>query len=216
MSARVLAVFGISGRTGRALAGAAAARSWNVRGFARAESEVPSESATLTIVRGDFADPARVVETVDGADAVCCVIGPRPPYAEVFCAAATQAILDAMRRVGSRRIVCQTGAMVGPGNRTFAFDWLARTIARRQPVAAHDRAEQERLVQESGLAWTLVKPPRLTDGRGGGCVRAGSTLRVGLLSSISRADLAGFMLDVVEQGQHVRSRVFVRADGSDA
>lgn len=207
---RTLAVFGITGQTGHALASAAAARGWAVRGFARPESAVLPGLADLVIVRGDFTDVSRVVEAVAGADAVCCVIGPRAPYTEAFCAPATKVILVAMRQAGARRLVCQTGAMVGRGNRTPAFEWLARTVARRQPAAAQDRLEQERLVQESGMDWTLVKPPRLTNGPARHAVKADSALRVGLLSSISRADIAAFMLDEVEQARHICVRVFVR------
>ncbi len=55
-----------------------------------------------------------------------------------------------------------------------------------------------------------MKPPRLTDGPAAGRVRAPAGVRVGLLSRISRADLAAFMLDEIERGTFVRQRVFVR------
>ena len=80
-----------------------------MRGFARPESAAPPGLANLVIVRGDFTDVSRVAEAVAGADAVCCVIGPRAPYAEAFCAPATKLILLAMRQAGSRRLVCQDG-----------------------------------------------------------------------------------------------------------
>ena len=210
MQIRTLAVFGITGQTGEALVNAAAVRGWAVRGFARPESATPRGPAAPIIVRGYFTDSTRVVEAVAGADAVCCVIGPRAPYTEVFCAAATAAIVQAMRQVGSRRLVCQTGAMVGPGNRTPAFEWFCRSFARRRPAVAQDRLEQEGLIRECGLDWTLVKPPRLTNGPARHAVKAGCALRVGLLSSISRADIAEFMLDAIEGAQYVCARVFVR------
>ncbi len=210
MQSRRLAVFGITGRTGDALARAAVDRGWTVRGFARPESTITVPTGMVTIVRGNFTDVARVTEIVAGAYAVCCVLGPRPPYAEAFCAPASKVIIEAMRETGVRRLVCQTGAMVGEGNRTLAFDWLARTLARRQPAAAGDRIEQERLVQESGLDWTLVKPPRLTDGHARGRVRADPALRVGLLSRISRAEVASFILDAIERARYFGARVFVR------
>lgn len=207
---RTLAIFGITGRTGQVLACAALARGWSVRGFTRPGSPVPAMPGAISIVRGDFAEAARLEEAVAGADAVCCVFGPRPPYADAFCAGATQAIVGAMRQSGVRRLVCQTGAMVGTGNRTPVFEFLARRIAGQQPAAAHDRVEQERLVQASGLEWTLVKPPRLTDGPAGHRAIAGPALRVGLLSRISRADVAAFILDAIEGTQYLRARVFVR------
>lgn len=209
-SPRTLAVFGVTGLTGQALARIALARGWAVRGFARSESRAPAASVGLTVVRGDFSDPERVAEVVAGAEAACCVLGPRAPYTEAFCAPATRTIIQAMREVGPRRLVCQTGAMVGSGNRTLAFEWLARTFARRNPAAAGDRVEQERLVQGSGLDWTIVKPPRLTNGPAGRGLSAGPALRVGLLSSVSRAAVATFMLDIIDTAQYSGARVFVR------
>ncbi len=206
---RALAVFGITGGTGRAIAREAASRGWMVRGLVRPDSRVPDGLPTAHTVRGDFADRTRVVETVTGADAVCVLIGPRAPSTDVFCAAATEAVLAAMHKAGVRRLVCQTGAMIGPGNRTRPFEWMARAFARRQPAAARDRVDQERVVRESGLDWTIVKPPRLTDGTLRHVVEAGPSLRVGLLSRITRADLAAFILDTIEQSRHIGARVFV-------
>jgi len=207
---RVLAVFGITGGTGRAIAREAATRGWTVRGFVRPDGRAPDGISRAHLVRGIFSDRKRVSETVTGADAVCVVVGPRPPYTDVFCAAATEAVVAAMHDAGVRRLVCQTGAMIGAGNRTWPFAWMARAFARRQPAAARDRIEQERVVQDSGLDWTLVKPPRLTHTTPGHVVEAGPALRVGLLSTLARADLAAFTLDAIEQSRHVGARVFVR------
>ena len=74
---RALAIFGITGRTGRALARETAARGWTVRGLARPDGRVPDGLSNPVIVRGEFAERARVAETVAGADAVCVVVGPR-------------------------------------------------------------------------------------------------------------------------------------------
>ncbi|GKS63283.1 hypothetical protein YTPLAS72_05870 [Nitrospira sp.] len=83
-------------------------------------------------------------------------------------------------------------------------------IARWHPQATGDREEQERLVESSGLDWTIVKPPRLTNSATRGRVQASASLRVGLLSKISRADLAAFIFDEIEAGHFVRQRIFVK------
>jgi uncharacterized protein YbjT (DUF2867 family) len=207
---RTLAVFGITGQTGRAVAKAAMTRGWLVRGLARPQSAASFAAHGAMIISGDFSKTSRVAETVDAADAVCCVIGPRPPYVDAFCAEATAAILAAMRGNEARRIVCQTGAMIGPGNRTVPFAWLCALAARRQPAVMRDRLEQERQIVESGLAWTLVKPPRLTNQPATRSVRAGPNLRMGLLSNISRAGLAEFILDAIDGESFVGARLFVR------
>jgi len=42
-------------------------------------------------------------------------------------------------------------------------------------------------------------------------VQAGPSVRIGLLSPISRRDLARFILDELCAGRHVRERVYIRA-----
>lgn len=45
-------------------------------------------------------------------------------------------------------------------------------------------------MQTSGLDWTLVRPPRLRDGKGPGSVVVGADASVGMMASVARADLA--------------------------
>jgi putative NADH-flavin reductase len=80
---------------------------------------------------------------------------------------------------------------------------------RSQREGAADRAEQERLVKESDLEWTLIKPPRLTNGPRSKRFRAGPDLRVGLLSLVSMADVAAFTLSEILDPKHIREAVFV-------
>jgi putative NADH-flavin reductase len=62
------------------------------------------------------------------------------------------------------------------------------------PAVVRDATEMETIVQRSGLDWTIVRPPRLTDKPPTGKYRVseGHLPRFGL--SISRADVADFML----------------------
>jgi hypothetical protein len=57
----------------------------------------------------------------------------------------------------------------------------------------------------------VVKPPRLTDGNAKGKVRAGTEIKVGMMSSVPREDLAAFMLDQIGRSEFVRKCVFVKA-----
>jgi len=202
-----ITIFGISGRTGQALTDEALARGWAVRGFCRISSIAP---AGATILYGTF-DPTTLEDAVSGADAVCCVFGPRPGARDVFCAAATRAVVGAMERTACRRLVCVTGASIAdtPG-RSRPMGWVRSWYRRRRPEQAQDRDEQERIVMASGLAWTIVKPPRLTSGRPSGRLAAAPDLAVGLLSYVSRADLATFILDEIARPRFLRQRVVVR------
>jgi len=203
-----IAIFGISGRTGQALTSDGRARGWTVRGFGRISSVAP---VGASMISGGFSETERLREVVRGADAVYCVFGPRPPYRDVFCGAATRAVIDAMQATECRRLLCLTGAMIGSlSSRSAPMSWMAAVFARRHPAMAADRVDQEAAILASDLEWTIVKPPRLTDAGPRGAVMAGPALRVGLLSSISRTDLARYLLDVAADPSAVRQRVVVK------
>jgi putative NADH-flavin reductase len=204
-----VALFGASGATGRAFVRAGLARGLRIRASCRSASvELPP---AVEAIRGGLLDPVHVGDVIRGAQAVCCVFGPRPPSTDVFCAQATVRIVEAMKGAGVRRLVCQTGAMIGEDapNWTLPFRLMARLFRRQRPAVAEDRLRQELEVKASGLDWTLVKPPRLTDGPGCGRVVAGGDLRIGLMSKIARADLADFLVSECVTPSYVEHAVYV-------
>jgi putative NADH-flavin reductase len=73
-------------------------------------------------------------------------------------------------------------------------------------VAGDLLADAERhadAIRQSDLDWTIVRAPRLTDGPHTGVYRHGY-LDLGVTASISRADVADFMLSVVENDTYVQ------------
>lgn len=205
-----LAVFGASGRTGSELLRLAEGRGWSVRALVRPSSTCGPRPG-LEVLRGTLESAPDVRAAIQGAEAVFCVFGPRTAKSPPFCAGATALILSAMRASGPRRLICMTGAMVGEpsSNVSLPMRVMAALYRRQCPELAADASAQERAVIDSDLAWTLVKPPRLTEDPVTHRVRADRALRVGLLSRISRGDLAAFMLDEAVAGRHVRERVYV-------
>jgi putative NADH-flavin reductase len=166
----------------------------------------------LEVLRGSLDSSSDVQATVGEAEVVLCVFGPRSTRSAPFCADATRRIVAVMTAGGPARLICQTGAMAGdlPPNVSPAMRLMAALYRRQCPELAADVAAQERAVTGSGLDWTLVKPPRLASGPATHRTRAGPTLRVGLLSHISRSDLAAFLLEEAAAARHLRQRVYVR------
>jgi putative NADH-flavin reductase len=72
---------------------------------------------------------------------------------------------------------------------------------------AKDSAEMEGIVKASELDWTIVRPPRLTNGTRTehyGVANDHLPPGAGGAATVSRADVAHFMLDEVEQPAHIR------------
>jgi uncharacterized protein YbjT (DUF2867 family) len=182
-----LAIVGGTGRTGRHLVDAAVAAGHWVSVLAR----TPFEQPGVHVVPGDALDRDVLRVLVRGADAVVCVLGPTPSSPPELCSRATELLIDAMKAEGINRLVVQTGAMAGHPALGFFYRRLAAALRGQ----LDDRRAQERLVQNSGLDWTLIRPPRLRGGRGTGALQVGPSLPVAMLSSVARVDLARVLLE---------------------
>jgi putative NADH-flavin reductase len=212
MAGLLFTVFGASGGAGQAFVSSALERGHSVRAFLR-PSTTWSPPPAVQVYRGSFEDLGLLQDAVAGVDALCCFIGPRPPRTDVFCAAATRAILNAMAVHGVRRFACVTGAMVAasPGFVSVPARLMATLFRLARAQVAADRVSQEAIVRSSATSWTIFKPSRLHAGPRSVRVAVGPDVRVGLLSSLSYADLAAVILDAVEKGQFTRQSPFVRA-----
>ena len=65
-----------------------------------------------------------------------------------------------------------------------------------------DLRSMEQIVRESGLAWTIARPPRLTQSSEASFLAVPDALPVGS-RSMSFRSLAAFMLDAIERRSHV-------------
>ena len=208
---RRICIFGASGATGQALSQQAVERGFDVVAFVRSEPAQLLSLQGIAVMKGSLTNPSDVERAITGCEAVICAFGPRPGSSDAFCAEATRNIVTAMKARDVQRLVCITGAMIGAYPH---LSWFMRsmksTYQKKQPDMAIDRIEQERLVETSGLAWTLVKPPRLSDGEARRQYRSGENLKVGAMSSINRLDLSRFILDQLDAKEYVGKRVVVQ------
>jgi len=212
---RTIAVFGGSGATGRVLIRHALQRGMGVRTLVRNPAALEGSHEGAEIIAGSLANRDDISSTLTGADAVFCVFGPRPPYTDIFCQQATKTIVEVMKENNIHRLLCQTGGMIGdyPENRSVLFGLMVSLFRKRLPEIWLDRVGQESQVLNSGLSWTIVKPPKLVDKPPANKVVAGTHVRLGLLSSITRNDLANFLLDEAQAASYHQQAVFVRGQG---
>jgi uncharacterized protein YbjT (DUF2867 family) len=111
-----------------------------------------------------------------------------------------------MKVNGVGRLVQVTGAMIG--HPRDGLGRLYRFIESRVPAAAlADRREQERLVMQSGLAWTLLRPTRLTNGPARGTWRSAEQERVGAFARISRSDVAEQIAQAIDDDGTVGAKL---------
>jgi uncharacterized protein YbjT (DUF2867 family) len=207
-----LTIFAATGGIGRQVLDQAVAAGDDVTAVVRNPDKLSQHVHTVTADLA-AANPAALESSVTGADAVLSGLGPRSASDVGIVSQGIRAIVAAMQATGVRRIVAVSAAPVGtvaspgnphppkhdPGDGFFMrhlFSRLAKTVFGKGYA---DLAVMEDILRDSGLDWTVIRPPRLTDKPLTGSYRtaSGQNLRGGL--SVPRADVAHLMLTVLGQ-----------------
>ena len=89
----------------------------------------------------------------------------------------------------------------GSGSSGFLFERIFVPLRLRAEFA--DKERQEALVTASDLDWTIIRPARLTNGPLTRRLRAQSRPKISIRDSISRTDVAQFVLIELEHGDHL-------------
>jgi uncharacterized protein len=190
-------VFGATGGTGKLILTQALANGHTVSAFVRDPAGLPQDPH-LRVIQGDVFDFKTVVDAVRGHRAVISALGARSRKKADVLAQSIPNILEGMRQEYVSRLIVLGAAGVHPDYgkyqnalTTIAL-WTAKKTVLKYPFL--DQKEQERLVMASDVDYTIVRAPRLIDGPFTGKYRVlPDALPPGALS-ITRADVADFML----------------------
>lgn len=180
-----------------------------VRALARSVTAISLANRNLEKVRGDALIIKDVEAALKGVEVVIQTLG--IGLGEVFrpvnlFSDATRVLLAAMEAQGVRRIICVTG--FGAGESRNSISCLQRVPFQILFGRAYeDKTRQERLIEESLLDWTIVRPGVLTGGARTGrykVLEKPSTWRNGI---ISRSDVADFLVRQIEDQTYVHKAV---------
>jgi len=170
-----------------------------VRAFARGAASIPLDAPTLEKFAGDALDKTRVAAAVAGTDAVIQSLGAAKGLQALLSGTtlfsrATRILIDAMRENGVRRLVTVTGLGAGDsrGHGSFVYDAILFPLILKRVY--DDKDVQEQMIRASGLEWTIARPGLLTSGPSTGQARALADPKDWRAGSISRADVADFLV----------------------
>jgi len=205
---RVL-IFGATGGTGRCLVSQGLEQGRQVTALVRNPDTLTSENSALTIVKGGLSDRNSIASALNGANAAISVLGNNTSKALfkpiTVISRSLPTIISAMRQSRVDRLLFVTS--FGINSEMF---WLEKVLLRtlfRNLFA--DLPAQEKLIQESGLNWTIVRPARLTNGPKTGVYRCGEHIYIHPFTSISRADVADFLWKEAVSPEHQRKVVTI-------
>lgn len=201
---RILIV-GASQGTGALAAAEALSRGHSVTAFARHPERLILDNSRLTRVSGNFHDAAQVRSAVPGHDAVIVTASAtklsqfkeNPNYFSL----GTGHVIAAMKEHGMKRLVILSA--LGTAESAQLFNVVVRLLVTKLmlKIPFADHARQEQMVRESGLSWVIARPGRLTAGPSGKRYEK-KPAPESVPSSISRADVAHFLVDAAESDRY--------------
>ncbi len=209
-----IAIFGARGRTGTLLTERSLAAGHHVTALVRKPKKFAFRNK-VRIVQGSAFDPSPVFETLEGVDIVFSTLGAHSPLRnENVLPRAIPRIIEAMGRTGVKRIIVlgSAGALPNsldkqPAWRRWVIQNIVYTTFLKWPVA--EQKSQYSLLSKSNLDWTMVMPPMLTDNQPRGTYRVDGDALPPNGSYISRADVADFMVQQIDNPQWIRKGVYL-------
>jgi biliverdin reductase / flavin reductase len=202
-----LLIFGATGGTGHQLLLQSLDRGHQVTVVARHPEAIQINHPKLQVLPGDILKPESYTATLQQQEAVVSVVGKSSLKPMTFYRQSARYLVDEMEKVGVQRLVCLTSVgvlhkPVGP--------WFYRLLIK--PLLRHiynDMRHMEQIVQTSPLAWTIIRPSRLTNGKRLGRYRVGTSGELAAANAISRADLANAILNQLDTTEHWQQAIAI-------
>jgi putative NADH-flavin reductase len=214
-----ITIFGASGGTGTLLTERCLATGYNVTALLRTPGKFPLRDQ-VHVIHGTAFNSDSVREAIEGADVVLSTLGAHSPLRnENVIPRAIPLIVEAMQQTVSqakpvRRIIVLGSAGALPTSldkqpawrRWFVQKILYNTLL-KWPVA--EQISQYATLSASNLDWTMVMPPMLTNGPAHGTYRVDGEALPQNGNSISRADIADFMMQQIGSPQWIKKGVYI-------
>ena len=177
-----------------------------VRALARSATAITISNPSLEKMRGDALKIEDVEMALVGVDVVIQTLGVglgdlfRPVH---LFSDATRVLIEAMRSLGVKRLICVTG--FGAGDSRESISCLQRLPFQIVFGRAYDdKSLQEKMIKESELDWTIARPGVLTNGPQTGNYQILSEATQWRNGIISRADVAEFLVRQIGDQTYIR------------
>ena len=200
-------VFGASGATGYNLVSQALEKGHHVRAFVRDPSKLKIENKNLSIFQGDVSNYQQVEDAVKDQEVVISALGASTPFKRNFILIkGIENIVGAMTKFHVERLVYQSFLGVKENRKELGF-LLDRFISMLLKSSIQDHEVKEDIITNSNLQWTIVRCPTLTNGPFTGKYIDGERIQsVSILPSLSRADVADFMLKELQEKKYIKKK----------
>lgn len=191
-----LLIIGGTGATGRELVKQALEDGHLVTALARNPGKLHFTHPKLYIVKGNVLDFESVQKAVAGQDAVLSALGHKRfiIYTNIL-SEGTKNIVKAMEMQGVKRFICITTLGINDSRFKMGLYYTLFVIPFITFFYFMDKRKQEKIISNSSLNWTIVRPAQLINGKLTRKYKHGENLGNYIITKlISRANVAHFML----------------------
>ncbi len=195
-----IALFGASGRTGQHFLALALENGFEVKALVRNPKSIRQASPKLEVYSGDVLHIDDVRKVIEDSDIVVSLFGHVKGSPEWLQTDGTKNIVQAMKENDVKRIISLSGGGLPFPEKDepkFADKFIRIIMKLFVPKILNDAIEHHEVLKSSGLNWTIVRGPRLTNDEKTGDYRVG-WVGVNASTKISRSDLADFILSQVD------------------
>ena len=210
-----IALLGATGRSGVPFTKLALQQGHTIHALVRDPLKMTIQHPQLRVIKGDALNPVSINNILEGADGVVSFLGQDKASEADLQTKATSLIISAMKARQLRRFISITGGGVRdaahdkPGFMDNMIVFIMKNLAGASPRnALADGISHAELIKQSGLNWTIVRGPMLTDDPARGTYKVGYVGTVGGIK-LTRADLAAFVLEEWENGEWTGKMPFV-------
>jgi len=206
-----LAIIGGTGKTGKELLKQGLEAGHHITALVRNPKKVKIQHPNLELIQGNVMNMADLQGIFKGKDAVLSALGHKrflgPSH---ILSKGTENILQAMKKDKVSRFICITSMGINDNRFKLGLYYTLFVIPFIVFFYFRDKARQERLIMDSDLNWTIVRPGQLTNGKKRMRYKHGPDLGSYILTKmISRADVAHFMLNQLNENKYSRKTVCV-------
>jgi putative NADH-flavin reductase len=203
-----LLILGATGRTGQHLVAQALEQGHQVTAFVRDPAKLPTRHERLHVTVGTIVEKSDALEqAMNGQETVISVLGVGTSLKSGhLIERGVPVMVAAMRSAGIGRLIFTSAIGVGPAfSEAPLFSKLVIRVLLKDIYP--DKLVGENLIRKSDLDWTIVQPAGLTNGPLTRRYRAGEHLRHRSFATVSRADLAHFLVSQLDDRTYVRKIV---------
>ena len=199
-----ITVLGANGKTGVELVKKAITAGHEVVGLVQTQKE--SKFKNYTQCTGDATNIDDVVKASTGSDVILSVLGTISNKTSLQ-TDAVKAVIGAGKKTGVKRFIVESAYTVEPERTKPVLRFVTQHMMRGMIA---DKSKSEKLLRDSDLDWTIVRPVTLNNSGSIAEVRVMPLdENVGFKHKISRSSVASWMLVEVENNNHVKKSVFI-------